>query len=77
MKLLYLTWVRSRLDYASVVWSPHTKRNIVKYISTNSAQSYRRLKYWVKICLNITDLLLFTQNKQLGNLSEHAPDKRA
>ena len=29
-KLLYITWVRSRLEYASVVWSPYTKRNIVK-----------------------------------------------
>ena len=29
-KLLYITWVRSRLAYASVVWSPYTKRNIVK-----------------------------------------------
>lgn len=28
-KLLYITWVRSRLEYASVVWSPHTKRNII------------------------------------------------
>ena len=27
-KLLYITWVRSRLEYASVVWSPYTKRNI-------------------------------------------------
>ena len=27
-KLLYIAWVRSRLKYASVVWSPHTKRNI-------------------------------------------------
>ena len=27
-KLLYTAWVRSRLEYASVVWSPHTKRNI-------------------------------------------------
>ena len=26
--LLYIAWVRSRLEYASVVWSPHTKRNI-------------------------------------------------
>lgn len=26
-KLLYIAWVRSRLEYASVVWSPHTKRN--------------------------------------------------
>lgn len=26
-KLLYITWVRSRLEYPSVVWSPHTKRN--------------------------------------------------
>ena len=29
-KLLYTTWVRSRLEYASVVWSPFTKKNIVK-----------------------------------------------
>ena len=29
-KLLYIAWARSRLDYASIVWSPHTKRNIVK-----------------------------------------------
>ena len=28
-KLLYITWVRSRLEYASVVWSPHTKKNIL------------------------------------------------
>ena len=27
-KLLYIAWVRSRLEYASWVWSPHTKRNI-------------------------------------------------
>ena len=27
-KLLYITWVRSRLEYARVVWSPHTKRNV-------------------------------------------------
>ena len=27
-KLLYIAWVRSRLEYASVVWSPHTKRNL-------------------------------------------------
>ena len=27
-KLLYIAWVRSRLGYTSVVWSPHTKRNI-------------------------------------------------
>ena len=25
-KLLYIAWVRSLLEYASVVWSPHTKR---------------------------------------------------
>ena len=27
-KLLYFAWVRSHLEYASVVWSPHAKRNI-------------------------------------------------
>ena len=27
-KLLYIAWVRSCLEYASVVWSPHTKGNI-------------------------------------------------
>ena len=27
-KLLYIAWVCSRLEYPSVVWSPHTKRNI-------------------------------------------------
>ena len=27
-KLLYIAWVRLCLEYASVVWSPHTKRNI-------------------------------------------------
>ena len=26
-KLLHITWVRSRLEYPSVVWSLHTKRN--------------------------------------------------
>ena len=29
-KLLYIAWARPRLDYASIVWSPHTKRNIIK-----------------------------------------------
>ena len=28
-KLLCITRVRSRLEYASVVWSPHTKKNIL------------------------------------------------
>ena len=27
-KLLYIAWVCSRLEYPSMVWSPHTKRNI-------------------------------------------------
>ena len=27
-KLLYIAWVRSPLEYANVVWSPHTKRHI-------------------------------------------------
>ena len=27
-KLLYIAWVCSRLEYPSVVWSRHTKRNI-------------------------------------------------
>jgi len=36
-KLLYITWVRSRLEYVSVVWSPYTKRNI-----TSSEQIQRR-----------------------------------
>ena len=36
-KLLYIAWVRSRLEYASVVWSPHTKRNI-----NNFDQAQRR-----------------------------------
>ena len=27
-KLLYIAWVCLRLEYASVVWSPYTKRNI-------------------------------------------------
>ena len=26
-KLLHIAWVRSRLEYGSVVWSPHTKLN--------------------------------------------------
>ena len=29
-KLLYITWVRSRFEYPSVVWSPHTKRKNTK-----------------------------------------------
>ena len=29
-KLLYIIWVQSRLDYASVVWTPYTKRNITR-----------------------------------------------
>ena len=30
MRNYFITWVRSHLEYASVVWSPYTKRNIVK-----------------------------------------------
>ena len=36
-KLLYIALVRSRLEYASVVWSPYTKRNI-----NNLEQGQRR-----------------------------------
>ena len=35
-KLLYNAWVRSRLEYASVVWSPHIKRN------TNNLEQVQR-----------------------------------
>ena len=35
-KLLYNAWVRSRLEYASVVWSPHTKRD------TNNLEQVQR-----------------------------------
>ena len=27
-KLIYITWVRSHLEYASVLWLPYTKINI-------------------------------------------------
>ena len=30
-KLLYITWVRSRLEYISVVWSSYIKRNIATF----------------------------------------------
>ena len=30
-KLLYITRVRSRLEYANVVWSAYTKRNITSF----------------------------------------------
>ena len=36
-KLLYIVLVHSRLEYASVVWSPYTKRNI-----NNLEQGQRR-----------------------------------
>ena len=39
-KLLYIAWVRSRLEYASVVCSPHTKRNIQQF-GTSSTQGYK------------------------------------
>ena len=29
-RLLYITWVRSTMEYASQVWSPYKKRNITK-----------------------------------------------
>lgn len=53
-KLLYIAWVRSRLEYASVVWSPHTKRNInnleqvrrraTRFILRRDYSEYERLK---------------------------------
>ena len=40
--ILYIAWVRSRLEYASVVNSPHTKRNI-----NNLEQVQRRATRYV------------------------------
>ena len=39
-RILYITWVRSRLEYASVVWSPYTKRNITRLqrVQTNATR---------------------------------------
>ncbi len=30
IKKLLISMIRSRLEYTAVVWSPHTKRNIIK-----------------------------------------------
>ena len=40
-KLLYITWVRSRLEYASVVWSPYSKRNIRPIIGRDFSEHER------------------------------------
>ena len=40
-KLLYIAWVRSRLEYTfSVVWSPHNKRNINNLEQVKSRDSF-------------------------------------
>ena len=39
-KWLHIAWVRSRLEYATLVWSPHTKRNIQQF-GTSWTQGYK------------------------------------
>ena len=70
-KLLYIAWVRSRLEYASVVWSPHTKRNInnleqvqrraTRFILGRDYSEYERLSNLLplKYRREINDLFFF------------------
>ena len=70
-KLLYIAWVRSRLEYASVVWSPHTKRNIIyleqvqrratRFILGRDYSGYERLSNLLplKYRREINDLFFF------------------
>ena len=72
-KLLYIAWVRSRLEYASVVWSPHTKRNInnleqvqsraTRFILVTDYSEYERLSKLnllpLKYRREISDLVFF------------------
>ena len=74
-KLLYIARVRSRLEYAtpSVVWSPHTKRNInnlkhvqrraTKFILGRDYSEYERLSKLnllpLKYRREINDLVFF------------------
>ena len=68
-KLLYIAWVRSRLEYASVVWSPHTctKRNInnleqvkrraTRFILGRDYSEYERLSKLNLLPLSIAEKL--------------------
>ena len=72
-KLLYIAWVHSRLEYASVVWSPHTKRNIsnleqvqrraTRFILGRDYSEYKRLSKLnllpLKYRREINDLVFF------------------
>ena len=72
-KTLYLSWVRSRLEYACQVWSPYTKRNIraleqvqrkaTRFIVGKELSYYERLKKLELLPLvygrEILDLIFF------------------
>ena len=72
-KLLYIAWVRSRLEYACVVWWPHTKRNInnleqvqrraTRFILGRDYSEYERLSKLNLLSLKyrreINDLIFF------------------
>ena len=72
-KLLYIARVRSRFEYANVVWSPHTKRNInnleqvqrraTRFILGRDYSEYERLSKLnllpLKYCREINDLVFF------------------
>lgn len=69
-KLLYVTWVRSKLEYASIVRSPHTKRNMhaleqLQWKATRFIM-YKNLSYYG--WLIILNLLPLTYWREIGNL---------
>ena len=72
-KTLYISWVRSRLEYACQVWCPYTKRNIraleqvqrkaTRFIVGKELSYYERLKKLELLPLayrrEILDLIFF------------------
>ena len=64
---LYCSLVRSQLDYCSVVWSPHTKRNIDKVERVLKKATRLILKSDGDLETRLTELNLTTQKRFIGD----------
>ena len=69
-KLLYIAWVRSRLEYPSVVWSPHTKRNInnLEQVQRRATRFILGRDYSEYECLSKLNLLPLKYRREINDL---------